>query len=201
MQKSMKDLKVVPDWGDYDPEDWREHPEPPGEDLDDDQDEPISADVEMVLGFDPDKEWAEETPSAPEESEEQNAFRRVGDQLALIEAEAVVADTLRRLERIEANEALRAAKEPRTFLARLDTFYVAHVERLREALDRPMRTVVLLRDGPLAGGAATDIEVDNAINEHVAGKRAALLAAAECKPNELPGRVAEVVKEWGHAPS
>ncbi len=65
MQKSMKDLKVVPDWGDYDPEDWREHPEPPGEELDDDEDEPISADVEMVLGFDPDKEWAEPAKARP----------------------------------------------------------------------------------------------------------------------------------------
>ena len=127
---------------------------------------------------------------------ENQAKAEVGSQLALIEAEAIVADTLQRLERMEANEALRAAKEPRTFLSRLDTFYVTHVERLREALERPMRTVVLLRDGPLAGGAATDIEVDNAINEHVAGKRAALLQAAECSPAELPGRVAEVVKQW-----
>lgn len=136
----------------------------------------------------------DETPPATEE--EQQAFQRVGDQLALIEAETIVADTLQRLERMEANEALRAAKEPRTFLARLDTFYVAHVERLREALDRPVRTMVLLRDGPLAGGLTTDCEIDQIINEHVGGKRAALLQAAECKPGELPARVAECVKGW-----
>lgn len=148
-------------------------------------------------------ETEETEPVAGEESDtEQNVFQRVGDQLALLEAEAVVAETLQRLERMEANEALRAAKEPRTFLARLDTFYVAHVERMREALDRPVRTMVLLRDGPLAGGLTTDCEIDQIINEHVGGKRAALLqVSGECKPNELPGRVAEVVKEWGHAPS
>ena len=74
MQKSMKDLKVVPDWGEYDPEDWREHPDPPGEDLDDDQDEPISADVEMVLGFDPDKEWAEEAADRARKAQSKTPF-------------------------------------------------------------------------------------------------------------------------------
>jgi len=148
----------------------------------------LSADTSAACGF---------TTSA-DISREISPETQIGSQLALIEAEAVVAATLARLERVEANEALRAAKDPKTFLARLDTFYGKHVETLREALERPVRTVVLLRDGPLAGGATTDIEVDNTINEHVADKRAALLqVSGECKASELPARVAEVVREWG----
>jgi len=116
---------------------------------------------------------------------------------AVAAAEAVVADTLKRMERIEANEAIRAAKDPRTFLTRLDAFYVKHAETLREALERPVRTVVLLRDGPSSGGAATDVEIDETINEHVGGKREALLAASECPAAKLPERVAAVVEAWG----
>jgi len=122
---------------------------------------------------------------------------RIASQLALLEAEAIVAETLRRMDRIEANEATRAAKDPKTFLSRLDAFYAKHVETIREALERPVRTSVLLRDGPLAGGLATDCEIDNIINEHVGGKRNALLQAAECRPGELVERVADVVKGWG----
>ena len=121
----------------------------------------------------------------------------VANNLALLQAEVVVADTLARMGRIEASEALRAAKEPSKFISRLDSFYVTHVETMREALENPVRAVVLLREGPYGGGLSTDIELNNTINEHVAGKRQALLAAAECKASELPGRVAELVKDWG----
>jgi len=121
----------------------------------------------------------------------------VANNLALIHAELVVADTLARMGRIEASEALRAAKEPKTFIGRLDAFYASHTETMRQALANPVRAVALLRNGPYSSGFFPDNELDNTINEHVAGKRQALLAAAECKPSELPGRVAECVKDWG----
>lgn len=120
----------------------------------------------------------------------------VANNLALIHADLVVADALARMGRIEASEALRAAKDPKTFLARLDAFYAGHIETMREALANPIRTVMLLREGPYSGGVFTDWEVNRTVDEHVAGKRAALLAASECKPSELPGRVAECVKDW-----
>ena len=123
----------------------------------------------------------------------------VANNLALLQAEVVVADTLTRMGRIEANEALKAARDPKTFLPRIDAFYEGHVSMMKDALEAPVKAVVLLREGPYAGGLSADIELHNTINEHVAGKRQALLAAAECKPSELPGRVAEVVKEWGKA--
>jgi len=123
----------------------------------------------------------------------------VANNLALLQAEVVVADTLIRMGRIEANEDLKAARDPKTFLPRIDAFYEGHVSMMKDALEAPVKAVVLLREGPYAGGLSADIELHNTINEHVAGKRQALLAAAECKPSELPGRVAEVVKEWGKA--
>lgn len=131
---------------------------------------------------------ADVPPEAP-------AKQAAGNGEALKAAEAVVAETLRRMERIEANEALRAAKEPKTFIARLDTFYPKHVETMREALAGPLRTTLLLNCRH--GDVCLEPELSNLINEHVAGKRAALLASAECKPSELPGRVAECVKDWG----
>jgi hypothetical protein len=126
----------------------------------------------------------------------QKQSAEVGTQLALIEAEAVVADVLKRFGRMEANAAVRAAKEPRSFLTRLDEFFAEHTPKLRLALERPVRTVVLLREGPLAGGAATEIELDDTVNEHISGKRDAMLTAAECSPAELPGRVEEATREW-----
>jgi hypothetical protein len=82
-------------------------------------------------------------------------------------------------------------------MSRLDAFYAGHVETMRQSLESAVRAVVLLREGPYGGGLSADIELDQTINEHVAGKRAALLAASECKASELPGRVAQCVKDWG----
>jgi HK97 family phage portal protein len=121
----------------------------------------------------------------------------VANQLATLDVEKIVAETLSRFERLEANEALRAAKEPKTFLSRLDAFYAQHTERLGEALERPVRALVMLRSGPLSCQAAIDAEIQNTINEHLAGKRQALLNAAECQPAELAARVQAVVKDWG----
>jgi HK97 family phage portal protein len=119
--------------------------------------------------------------------------------LALLEAEALLAENLQRFERIEANAVLRFAKFPPEFQAKLDEFYAKHVERLREELLQPVRLVVLLREGQLGSGISADIELDNTINEHLGGKRESLLTAADgCPPQDLPARVAAVVEGWGH---
>ena len=107
----------------------------------------------------------------------------------------MLAAALNRMELIEANEARRAAKDARNYVTRLDVFYAKHWQTVAEAIRGPL---TVLR---LAGGgnrkAAFDQDLAATVNEHVAGKRAALLAAAEWPPAELLGRVAECVKDWG----
>jgi HK97 family phage portal protein len=116
--------------------------------------------------------------------------------LALLEVESIIQETIQRMERIEANEITRAAKEPNTFSASLDRFYPAHSARMRAALERPIRTLILLRDGEMAGTLTAQIELENTINEHISGKRESLLTAAECQASELPARVAELIETW-----
>jgi hypothetical protein len=57
MENSMDSIGVDPDFGAVKPENWRDQPDPPQSDWDDDEDGPIAPDVEMILGFDPDKGW------------------------------------------------------------------------------------------------------------------------------------------------
>ena len=116
---------------------------------------------------------------------------------ALTAARAVLADTLHRMERIEANAALRAAREPKTFLSELDAFYAVQTPRVRKAVEAPLRTVLFLELGGINGAAAMIPELDRTVAEHVGGKREALLRAAECKPAELVERVGAVVEGWG----
>ena len=130
-------------------------------------------------------------PNPAKEAENQN------HQAAAESARAVVADVLHRMDRIESNETLRAAKDPAKFIGRLDAFYEKHVETMREALAGPIRTLTLLSDGPYSGGVVADAELSRTINDHIGGKREALLMASECKPAELYARVEAIVKEWG----
>lgn len=43
-------------WVDYDPADWRNHPEPEGQDDENDEDAPVPRHVFAITGIDPDKE-------------------------------------------------------------------------------------------------------------------------------------------------
>ena len=49
----------------------------------------------------------------------------------------------------------------------------------------------------VCGERGLETELSRTIAEHVAGKREALLQAAECKPAELSARVAAAVADWG----
>lgn len=124
----------------------------------------------------------------PKNGEEKNAAIHAMDEL--------MADTIRRMMAHEHAAALRAAKEPRTFLDSLTEFYQGHVERLRDALRLPLRAF-LTAGGTLEPCNTPEDWLTNTINEHVAHQRQVLLAAAECRPAELPARVAEAVKNWG----
>lgn len=116
--------------------------------------------------------------------------------LALLETEAIVAETIQRMNRIEANELTRAAKEPKTFMAAVERFYRSHAERMHEALERPVRAGVLLRDGELASGLSAEIELAAIVSRHITTHLEAALTAMECQPNELPARMAELIETW-----
>jgi len=114
---------------------------------------------------------------------------------ALSAAEAVLADMLYRMERIEVHAALRAAKDPAKFLQTLEGFYVKHAATIREAIELPAASV-RAAGGLAYKGVSLSQSLDAIIGEHLAGKWAALLAAAECQPAELYGRVEACVKSW-----
>lgn len=55
-QHDIEGLDEGVGWAGYDPAAWRDHPEPPGQDKDDDEDIPTPADVKAITGIDPDAE-------------------------------------------------------------------------------------------------------------------------------------------------
>jgi hypothetical protein len=114
----------------------------------------------------------------------------------LAASEAVLTAAIHRMERIARNEAIRAAKDPAKYSARLDAFWIDHGKVLEEALRLPLRAVAAIR-GPANGFHSTDEELSAMIGEYTQEKREALLKAAECRPEELAARVAEAVKDWG----
>lgn len=114
----------------------------------------------------------------------------------LAAAEAVLADALNRMEQIEVNAVLRAAKNPAKFLQTLDSFYAKHAETIRETIELPAAAVRAV-GGLDFHGLSLSRSLDAVVAEHLAGKRAALLAASECQPSELYERVKSCVSEWG----
>lgn len=152
-----------------------------------------ATDPDWVKGSKPQPGGSEPKPKSPsvgdgETPSEPKAESSHGGE-AIKAAEAVLADVLCRMERIEANAATRAARTPTKFLSSLDAFYEKHVGTIREAIALPVAAIEAVGGGPL--------DISTVINEHVSGKREALLIAAECKPSELAKRVAECVKKWG----
>jgi HK97 family phage portal protein len=141
------------------------------------------------------------TPAVPDPAKEADnglAIPTADDSLInarVAASEAVLDATLQRMARIEANAALRAAKDPTTYQAKLDAFWGKHVVTLQEAITPQVHAVLVAGDVdgvyPLAG------EVSRIIAKHLEGKQDALLSASECKPAELYDRVAAVVADWG----
>lgn len=56
MSLPVEGLPIDVEFLDYDPREWRHHPDPEPEEAEDDADLPISEDVLKIVGIDPDEE-------------------------------------------------------------------------------------------------------------------------------------------------
>ena len=92
-----------------------------------------------------------ETPADP--TKEMEAKKQEAERLQA--AEYLLGETLARMERIQANEALRASREAKTFINRLEVFFDKHREVMREAVSRPLALVAL------CGGHTTDLDTSS----------------------------------------
>jgi HK97 family phage portal protein len=99
----------------------------------------------------------------------------------------LVASTLDRLLRVEANALTRALARPAGLLAWMDDFYPKHEQRLAEALAPVMG---------IAGGDAGSVA-----REWCGRSRANLLDAAEVRPAELAGSVGRMLASWTERPA
>jgi HK97 family phage portal protein len=95
---------------------------------------------------------------------------------ALVAFRKKLGQDLGRCLRKEAAEAVKSAKKPAAFVAWVEEFYARHAEQVREVYD-------------------TDLTAGFA-DRHLSASRAALLTAAECRPDELSERVARCVERW-----
>ncbi|MHC4403321.1 MAG: phage portal protein [Planctomycetota bacterium] len=104
---------------------------------------------------------------------------------------AILQEAIRRMLGIEANAARQYAKDPSRFLSRLDSFYVRHGRRVREAL------TPLVKAGYRPHSAmSVEDNVIALVDAHIARSREDLLTAAECQPNELVDKVSQCVDRW-----
>lgn len=107
-------------------------------------------------------------------------------------ARQVIGDVMGRMIYKERNAARRAANRPKQFQVWRDDFYARHEATIAEALRHPI-AVLVATSGELGDAAA--IAGDWA-RRHCDANKAALLAAAECKPAELPARVEAAVSQF-----
>lgn len=132
---------------------------------------------------------AEFRPVAASAAQHDEAYLR----RTLAEAEVGIDEVYLRMIGVEITEATRAAKAPKTFLPRLDRFYKKHSGSLSRAVHQPIATWL-----SVANSHHRAIDVAWLVADaHVAESRKQLLKACECKPEELVGRVAECVADWG----
>jgi HK97 family phage portal protein len=128
-----------------------------------------------------------ESPSDPGTEEQplpkQQAAEERKEMLAA--AVAIFSSACTRIAALERNEAVRASKDPSTFLTRMDAFYPKHERRLREVWEMPIRAV------KAAGGDILDL--DAMVAAHLAGLRNKILLAAECPADWLEERVADAL--------
>jgi HK97 family phage portal protein len=110
-------------------------------------------------------------------------------------ASAVLSEAVGRMLVKEAKAATRAAKEPGKFNAWLDGFYDKHGQTFVDAVG-PALTAWMTAVDRYWNGQGPDVAIAEMAVGHVGESRRQLLEAAECKPEELVGRVAECVAGW-----
>lgn len=120
------------------------------------------------------------------------------DEVLAINKIAIECD-FRRMSRIEANAAKRAAKHPDTFIASLEKFWPLHRDRLIDAISLSFRTHAAIQGyvcDNKVGELSVDDEISLSADEQIKHHHSELMTAAECKPSELADRVAAVVEKW-----
>jgi len=140
-------------------------------------------------GDDQDAPPAKMQPTLAEIREEYQEILRRRQARSVQAAQQVIRDVMGRMVHKEQNAARRAAGHPARFVGWLDQFYADHAGTIAEALHNPIAAWLAATDesGDVAAIAATMARGYSDRN------REALLEAAECKPAELPERVAECV--------
>jgi len=116
---------------------------------------------------------------AVNESQGVNEWQAKAEQAAA----AMYTDATRRMLTKEGNAAKRAANEPSTFVVWLDSFYEKHAKLCEEAFL------------PAALAGYDDLEM--LTSRHIEASKSSLLAASECKIDELSKSVTACVAGWG----
>ena len=137
------------------------------------------------------------TPADPgpvaDEKRGGNGQLAVTPNLARVAAEAVVAETRVRLAKVAGNAILRTVSTPSRFVERMSVAVAHSADRFREAMRTPTEALV-------AAGGTLDPDmpvadwIDHTVTLWQQRMRSELLAAAECQPVELAGRVTRVVE-------
>ena len=92
--------------------------------------------------------------------------------------------------RWEAKETARLAKDPSKFIDKLEEFHGEHQKRFLEAVEPVCEAISELDDQGATGDAA------KAVLGHLEASKQLLLLACECKSEELPQKVSDLVAKW-----
>lgn len=129
-------------------------------------------------------------PTQPKAHEEPDTEGKL--EKARSAAEAVLSETIARMERIEANAVLRAAKDPAKFLTSVDGFYLKHLDTLTDAIRLPTESV------EASGGRDSSDAIADAVASMDA-RHQMVVATSECSSSELAERMQQCVETWGKA--
>lgn len=97
-------------------------------------------------------------------------------------------EVVSRMVAMEADAAERAAKQPSSFLDKVEAFYGDHEERMFKALQKPLACVQAV-----CGACRL---LDEIVAKHCAESKLAILKAAEVPASELAANVAKCVANW-----
>lgn len=110
------------------------------------------------------------------------------DEAARTAVLAVFDDVVQLMIRKEIEAAEQASRAPRTFIPKVEAFYVKHEQRMRAALDKPHRAV--------AAVLGTKVDCARLVSDHCRESRGALVGASDCSAAELPTSVAACIAGW-----
>jgi len=140
------------------------------------------------------EEDPQEPPQESENEPEQQAATPDAVSLEAAEeaAEACLSEAVGRMNRKEARAAERASRRPDGWVDFLDTFHAKHEKTVCDAILPAVRTLLVVQ------GDIVSVEdrVAEIATELISRHHEELLDAADCKPIDLPQRVADVTRGW-----